>query len=498
MRFLTKVYLLVGTVLLAIILLGVQLHRSSESYAHTHLRVGHATAQLEAVLMVREAFDRYLHTLSLAGGSGEKERLWAGATLTETMASLRKTTVIESRFVEREGGADPDDHEGMDDLRRAEISRLVRVERLVSQIRAFRGAAREAPPSLPIAELQRTLDGWVQSERAERNRILHAASTLHARVATVARTSAVLVFVLVAVGVFLVFSRFRRSLSDLLAGCARLAEGNLAARIPEQGDAEFAALAVAFNRMAGNLQDILRREVAATERAARAEAHSQTSKMTAIGQLASGVAHEINNPLGVILGFAQGMEQRVKEGDPMRLPVGSIVREALRCKALVKELLTFARAARKTLEPVHLNTLVKDSSVLLESRAKTQSVQVRHDLAPSAPIVVANQSQLQQIIVNLGTNALDAMTGGGVLTLRTRTSGASASLEVIDTGSGIPQEILDRIFDPFFTTKDPGKGTGLGLSLVHEIVQQHGGSMRVESEAGKGTTMSVVLPAERA
>jgi signal transduction histidine kinase len=188
------------------------------------------------------------------------------------------------------------------------------------------------------------------------------------------------------------------------------------------------------------------------------------------------------------------MERRVKAEDPLHLPVSSIVREALRCKGLVRELLTFARAAKKTFEPVQLNSLVKDSSVLLESRAKTQAVRVEHELT-EVPVVVANQSQLQQIIVNLGTNALDAMADGGVLTLRTRALGSSACLEVADTGTGIPPDIRERIFDPFFTTKDPGKGTGLGLSLVHEIVQQHGGSIVVESQAGKGTTMCVLLPA---
>ena len=337
----------------------------------------------------------------------------------------------------------------------------------------------------------------MEVERREQDRAGAAGSALAARVSPVASAAALAAFLLVVVGVALTVPQIHRSLRHLMAGCTRIAGGDFAARIPEQGDAEFATLAVAFNRMASNLQEILRRELAATERAARVEAQSQASKMTAIGQLASGVAHEINNPLGVILGFAQGMERRVKEPDPLRLPVTSIVREALRCKGLVQELLTFARSGKKTVEPVQLNSLVKDSSVLLESRARTQSVRVEHELTAEVPVVVANQSQLQQIIVNLGTNALDAMAGGGVLTLRTRALGASACLEIADTGTGIPPEIRDRIFDPFFTTKDPGKGTGLGLSLVHEIVQQHGGHIAVDSQAGKGTTMSVVLPCRR-
>jgi signal transduction histidine kinase len=486
-RFLTKVYLLVGGVLLTIIVLGVLLNRSSRSFAYTHLRVDHGTRQLEAVHEVSEAFQRHRQMVSWAGHE-HGERLVSNQVLRDAVARLRSATLSEAQMIdpELEGGS------------QSEEARLVRVEALVARLGAQRFGPGDPPPVGLIRELERELTRWEEDERRERDEAVAAASSLHAQVAPVARLSSMLAFLLVAVAVFLVVPRFHRSLSDLLAGCARLAQGDLATRIPEKGDAEFAALAVAFNRMASDLQEFLRREVAATERAARVEAQSQTSKMTAIGQLASGVAHEINNPLGVILGFAQGMERRVKPEDPLHLPVRSIVREALRCKGLVQELLTFARAAKKTVEPVQLNALVRDSSVLLESRAKTQAVRVEHELSSDAPVVVANQSQLQQIIVNLGTNALDAMGAGGTLTLRTRAAGAAACLEVADTGSGIPPEIRDRIFDPFFTTKDPGKGTGLGLSLVHEIVQQHGGSIRVESQTGKGTTMSVVLPARPA
>lgn len=217
--------------------------------------------------------------------------------------------------------------------------------------------------------------------------------------------------------------------------------------------------------------------------------------MAAIGQLAGGVAHEINNPLGVVLGFAQGMEKRMPEDDPMRLPVGSIVREALRCKSIVQELLTFARTARTTDEVVEVNEVVGASTVLLGSRAKTQGIQLVQDLDEELPPVRANRTHLQQVLINLGTNALDATPGGGTVTLRTYRNGPGVvCLQVLDTGPGVPETVRRQMFDPFFTTKEPGKGTGLGLSLVYEIVQQHGGSVDVVSEEGKGTTMSVRLP----
>ncbi|MHB8878758.1 MAG: sensor histidine kinase [Myxococcaceae bacterium] len=222
----------------------------------------------------------------------------------------------------------------------------------------------------------------------------------------------------------------------------------------------------------------------------------QSEKMSAVGQLAGGVAHEINNPLGVILGFAQGMERRVPEGDALRLPVASIVREALRCRNLIQELLTFSRTAKKTTEEVDLNAVVRSTAVLLEARAKTQCVEVVQELHEPLPALCANKTQLQQVIVNLGTNAMDAMSGGGKLTLRTRLNGGGkVVLQVADSGTGIPEEVRARIFEPFFTTKEVGKGTGLGLSLVYEIIQQHQGNIAVESQPGKGTVMSVELPA---
>jgi len=224
----------------------------------------------------------------------------------------------------------------------------------------------------------------------------------------------------------------------------------------------------------------------------------QAGKMAAVGQLAGGVAHEINNPLAVILGFAQGLERRVPEGDPLRLPVASIAREALRCKALVQELLTFSRVAKKTTEPLSLNELISSTRVLVESRARTQNVELVFDLADDVGVIRANKTQIQQVLVNLSTNAMDAMAAGGRLTFRARRKEGQVRLEVSDTGSGIPAELRARIFEPFFTTKEAGKGTGLGLSLVYEIVQQHSGAIEVESEMGCGTTMTICLPAEAA
>jgi signal transduction histidine kinase len=220
----------------------------------------------------------------------------------------------------------------------------------------------------------------------------------------------------------------------------------------------------------------------------------QSEKLSAIGQLAGGIAHEINNPLAVILGFSQALDRRIPNGDPLRAPIEAIVREAIRCKDLVRELLTFSRTESKITEPLDLNELIRSTLVLIASQANMQNVVIKTELADDQLIFFANQTQIQQVLVNLSTNALDAMKSGGTLTFRTRGSAQEIALEVSDTGEGIPEKIRAKIFEPFFTTKEVGKGTGLGLSLVYEIVQQHRGSIDIDSKVGTGTIMSIKFP----
>jgi PAS domain S-box-containing protein len=207
-----------------------------------------------------------------------------------------------------------------------------------------------------------------------------------------------------------------------------------------------------------------------TERKALESRMAQSEKLSAIGQLAAGVAHELNNPLGVILGFAQSVSRKVGDGDALALPLRSISREALRCKELVQNLLTFSRQDRKTLEPLDLMGAVTGALLLVETQARIRGIELRRELGAESLIVNANANQIQQIVINLCTNALDATPQGGSVTvlcgLRQVGGQAWARVEVRDTGSGIPAAIRQKIFDPFFTTKEPGKGTGLGLSLV--------------------------------
>jgi PAS domain S-box-containing protein len=226
-----------------------------------------------------------------------------------------------------------------------------------------------------------------------------------------------------------------------------------------------------------------------TERRKMEEILRQSDKMSAVGQLAAGVAHEINNPLGVILGFAQAVVRRLQANDPLEMPLKSIEKEAIRCKNLVQDLLTFSRASKAEREPLDINRAVEGALSLVTAQARMAHIEVKKELAPDLPRILGNQNQVQQIIINLSNNAMDAMMQGGVLTLKTEQFREGAlswvCLKIIDTGPGIPPEIRPRIFDPFFTTKPVGKGTGLGLSLVHEIVKKHSGTVDVASRPGR-------------
>ena len=227
---------------------------------------------------------------------------------------------------------------------------------------------------------------------------------------------------------------------------------------------------------------------------------SQSEKLASVGLLAAGVSHEINNPLAVILGFAQSVLLHLKGDDPLLLPLKSIEREALRCRSLVQDLLRFSRAPKdEQVGGVDANAAIRESLSLILARSKTSNVELINELAPALPTVKASKHQLQQVVINLCNNAVDATPRGGKVTLRTsvsRVKTGHVEIQGQDTGAGIPKEIQAQIFEPFFTTKEIGKGTGLGLSLVHEIVQKHRGSIGLRSEIGRGTTFTIYLPAE--
>jgi len=222
----------------------------------------------------------------------------------------------------------------------------------------------------------------------------------------------------------------------------------------------------------------------------------QSEKMSSVGQLVSGVAHELNNPLTGIMGFAQLL--LLKELDETaRRQVETIYGEAERASKIVSNLLTFARRRRAQKEPANLNTLIERVLELRHYDLRVRNIDVELELDPALPETMADTNQIQQVLLNIIINAEQAMRGeGGAGTLRIRTARTDghvvASFE--DSGPGMSAETLRRIFDPFFTTKDAGEGTGLGLTISYGIVEEHGGRIWADSQPGRGTTFVIELP----
>jgi two-component system NtrC family sensor kinase len=220
-----------------------------------------------------------------------------------------------------------------------------------------------------------------------------------------------------------------------------------------------------------------------------------SGKMSAVGKLAAGIAHELNNPLTVILGSVQS-ELMQSRSPSAQLPgiLKDIEREATRCSHLVKELLSFARVRPigKVLQSPA--ALLHQALTLVTAQAKMKQVRLIQRIEPKLPPIRIDSDQFSQIVLNLCSNAIDAMPQGGVLTVSLDRNQGMIELRVADTGEGIPPDLRSRIFDPFFTTKGLGKGTGLGLSLVDDIIKNHSGTIEIENAPGPGTTFAVRLP----
>lgn len=217
-------------------------------------------------------------------------------------------------------------------------------------------------------------------------------------------------------------------------------------------------------------------------------------RLASIGQLAAGVAHELNEPLGNILGFAQLAQKAPDVPEQVRRDLAQIVRAAMRGREIIRKLLVFARQAPSFKTSTNLNAIVEDAIFLLEAGCENPGVRFVRDLDPALPAIDADPVQMRQIVVNLVINAIHAISGSGLITVRTRARGESVELAVEDTGQGMLPEVVARCFDPFFTTKDVGQGTGLGLPVVQGIVAAHGGTIALESEPGQGSRFTVRLP----
>jgi two-component system NtrC family sensor kinase len=240
-----------------------------------------------------------------------------------------------------------------------------------------------------------------------------------------------------------------------------------------------------------------------TDRIEANRAVAGAEKLAAVGRLAAGVVHEINNPLATISACAEALETRVNEGafegsealDDLREYLGLIRSEAFRCKNITMGLLDFSRTRTTGRTRVDMGEVIDSAARLLSHQKRGEDVKFQIQASEALPPVSGDAGQLQQVIIALATNAMDAMPQGGQLTIATKPDGKTVLIEVSDTGLGIAPENVPKIFEPFFTTKEVGKGTGLGLAVCYGILTEHGGSLDVQSTVGVGTTFTISLPA---
>ena len=223
----------------------------------------------------------------------------------------------------------------------------------------------------------------------------------------------------------------------------------------------------------------------------------QTEKLTSLGLLAAGVAHEVNTPLAVISNYIQMLAKQIPEDDPRQKTIERIVKQTFRASEIVNNLLNFSRTGGTEPVEVDLNSVLEETLTLVQHPLKTAQVNVVRSYAERLPVILGSTTRLQQVFLNLFMNARDAMPGGGMLEVRTGARNGSVEIEVTDTGAGIPAEHLHRIFDPFFTTKATGRGTGLGLSVSYGIIKEHAGKVDVRSTPGKGTSFRLEFPVAR-
>jgi two-component system sensor histidine kinase HydH len=224
----------------------------------------------------------------------------------------------------------------------------------------------------------------------------------------------------------------------------------------------------------------------------------QSEKMAALGRFASGLAHEVKNPLGVLLGGVEYIRDKMPDAEPEVREAITKMREAvMRANIVVKDMLSFARPSRLVFEKVHPDSLVRDAigfAELFRHKSDTAEIEIKQELRSGDIYVEVDKNQMQQALFNILLNSIEAVSMRGEILLRTYSEGANCVIEIKDTGHGIAREDIAKLFEPFFTTKRDRKGTGLGLSIVKSIIERHKGTIVIESEKGKGTSVKIRLP----
>ncbi|MBM3469277.1 MAG: HAMP domain-containing protein [Armatimonadetes bacterium] len=281
------------------------------------------------------------------------------------------------------------------------------------------------------------------------------------------------------------------SVRQLVSASREVARGNLDATVEIRTNDELQDLADSFNNMASALKQ---RDAQLKEYARKRIMESERLAIT--GQLAAGVAHELNNPLQGIVAYTHLLLEKAPPEEQLRETLGKVVDQAGRCRDIVRGLLDYARPVKPHKRPSDVNSILQQCISLVENQAQFHNIQVIKEFQEGLPLAVVDPAQIQQVVMNMIINAAEAMGGVGRLTLSTRADpdGGHLEFKISDTGHGIRPEDMERVFDPFFTTKNRGHGTGLGLSISFGIVKEHGGTILVESEVGEGTSFIVRLP----
>jgi two-component system NtrC family sensor kinase len=271
-------------------------------------------------------------------------------------------------------------------------------------------------------------------------------------------------------------------ITELVEANRRLAQGDMTVRVQPSGSSELGLLGTSFNHMAETLQHAQQELL-------------QKERLASMGQLAAGVAHEINNPLGTILLYSDVLYKELPEEDPRRSDLKMIIDETNRCKTIVADLLNFARQHEVMAKIMNLHDLLDEALKGLVKQPKFEGIRVEKKYDPDLPFIMADSDQLRQVFIILLENAADAIKASGTITLSTRPVDEHwIEIRISDTGCGIAKENLSKVFTPFFTTKPLGQGTGLGLSIAYGIIKMHRGQISLQSKVGEGTTVTITLP----
>ena len=299
-----------------------------------------------------------------------------------------------------------------------------------------------------------------------------------------------------------------KPLQNIVSVTRLVAEGDLSQEVKVNSRDEMGYLATSFNQMVGRLKDARKEledwgkmleqkvEKRTKELKAARDQILRSERLAALGRLAAGVAHEMNNPLAGILLFTQSLLKRTKDDPSIQEDLKVVEQEIIRCSHIVRSLLDFARETKPKKVPTQVNQVIENTLSLVENQADFHDIHIIKEFDTSIPQILLDGNQMRQVIMNIILNAADAMLDGGTITIKSSLSKEDNFIEVkiADTGCGIPKELIDRIYDPFFTTKESKKGTGLGLAVSYGIIKKHQGFILVESEEGRGTTFIIRLP----